>query len=81
MSELSKQHRLGEIKEHPFGSDRGFRASHFLAGIHEQAIERVVSSAAEGMAFLQAGVQLLWHVKANTSASSRNGASQCISNT
>ena len=54
MSELSKQHRLGEIKEHPFGSDRGFRASHFLAGIHEQAIERVVSSAAEGMAFLQA---------------------------
>ena len=54
MSELSKQHRLGEIKEHPFGSDRGFRASHFLAGVHEQAIERVVSSAAEGMAFLQA---------------------------
>jgi DNA-directed RNA polymerase len=53
MKELSKKVRLKELKEHPFGKDRGYTASHVLGAIHEQAIENVVESAAQGMAFFR----------------------------
>jgi DNA-directed RNA polymerase len=42
-----------ERQEHPFGADKGFFASHYLGGINEQAIGRVVKSAQKGMEFFQ----------------------------
>lgn len=53
MEGLSKQVRRGELKEHPFGIDRGWGAAWYMAGINEQAIRKVVMSAADGMDFFQ----------------------------
>ena len=40
MKPLSRNVRLGELDEHPFGKDRGYFASVVLARVHEQAIRR-----------------------------------------
>jgi DNA-directed RNA polymerase len=53
MKPLSRKVRSGQLKEHPFGKDRGYTASHLLGGIHEEAIENVVESASEGMRFFR----------------------------
>ena len=58
MEPLAKKVRRKELKQHPFGEDRGFGASWYMAGINEQAITSVVKSAAAGMEFFQDVVQL-----------------------
>lgn len=59
MEPLSKQVRLGELDEHPFGEDGGFSAASYLGGINERATSTVVKSAADGMKFFQSLVRLL----------------------
>lgn len=58
MEPLAKQVRRGELKEHPFGKDRGFSASWYMAGVNETAIRSVVKSADAGMTFFQSIVQM-----------------------
>lgn len=58
MEGLSKQVRRGELKEHPFGIDKGWGAAWYMAGINEVAIRKVVKSAADGMDFFQNVVAL-----------------------
>ncbi len=59
MNELSKQLRLGEIDAHPFGEDRGWIDAFYIGELHEDAIENVVTSAADGMRFLQSCARAL----------------------
>lgn len=58
MEGLSKQVRRGELKEHPFGIDKGWGAAWYMAGVNEKAIRKVVMSAADGMDFFQDVVAL-----------------------
>ena len=53
MKEFTKDLRAERIEEHPFGRDRGFHAASYLAKIHQDAIEEVVSSVKDGMQFLR----------------------------
>jgi DNA-directed RNA polymerase len=40
------------LQEHPFGKDHGFMVATFLGGIHEEAIEKIITSARDGMNYL-----------------------------
>jgi DNA-directed RNA polymerase len=53
MNDFTKQVRQGKRDVHPFGKDRGYHAAFYLAGVHEKAIGRTVSSASDGMEFMQ----------------------------
>lgn len=53
MSELSKDVRQGRLSHHPFGKDKGKAASWFLAKVLEEAIEKTVKSAKDGMQYLR----------------------------
>ena len=53
MDEMDLEVRNGERDEHPFGEDGGYQASHYLAGISQDAIESVIQSAKAGMEFFQ----------------------------
>jgi len=53
MDKLSEKLRHGKIAEHPFGADKGFAASIYIAGVHERAIVEVVTSAETGMKFIR----------------------------
>jgi DNA-directed RNA polymerase len=50
-----------ELEEHPFGSDRGFAASWYLAGHTYDAIKQEVEGAAKAMDFLQKLARALAH--------------------
>ena len=56
MKPLSRNVRLGELDEHPFGKDRGYFASVVLGEIHERAIRDTVTSVSIGMDFLPVAV-------------------------
>ena len=60
MEPLQKRVRdpLDELTEHPFGKDKGFRASWYMAVVNHEAIRAEVKSAADGMDFFQAIVRL-----------------------
>ena len=60
MAPLSKKVRDRDdpLTEHPFGEDKGFRASWYLADVNFEAIKDVVKSAAVGMKFVQWVVRL-----------------------
>jgi len=47
-----------ELTEHPFGKDKGFRASWYMAVVNHEAIRAEVKSAADGMDFFQDIVRL-----------------------
>lgn len=59
MLPLSRAVRKNKLKEHPFGRDHGFMASHIMAGIHEQAIMDTVESAKSAMEYLQSCAKAL----------------------
>lgn len=64
MEDITKELRYilkttGEVKEHPFGKDKGHYAAWYLAGLLETAIESVVKSAKDGMEYFQDVVKLL----------------------
>ena len=59
MAPLSKKVRdPDDLTEHPFGEDKGLRASWYLADVNFEAIKEVVKSAAVGMKFVQDIVRL-----------------------
>jgi DNA-directed RNA polymerase len=68
MERLSMRVRSGELGEHPFGHDRGFAASNYLARHTFEEIQATVKGPAQAMEFLQkvtralsaAGKQLRW---------------------
>lgn len=57
MDDITKELRIdaqnGEAKEHPFGKDNGFYAAWYMGCMIYDAIEKVISSAAEGMKTFQ----------------------------
>jgi len=59
MDEMDLEVRSGERDEHPFGEDGGYQASHYLAGISQDAIESVIKSAKDGMEFFQACAKIM----------------------
>jgi len=59
MDKLSEKVRHGKIAEHPFGADKGFAASIYIAGVHERAIVEVVTSAETGMNFIRTIASIL----------------------
>ena len=59
MDKLSEKVRQGKLEEHPFGSDRGFAASIYIASVHEEAIEEIVRCAKDGMKFIQEVTSIL----------------------
>ena len=53
MDKMSEKVRLGKLPDHPFGADKGFAASIYLANVHERAIRKIVNAAEIGMDFMQ----------------------------
>ena len=53
MNDLTDDLRNGRIAEHPFGADKGYKASWYMAKILLTAIEDTVKSAAAGMKYIQ----------------------------
>jgi DNA-directed RNA polymerase len=53
MRGLSDQVLLGEIEQHPFGEDEGFKASNYLADKNWTAINSIIQGASKGMAFFK----------------------------
>lgn len=62
MNDLTRQLRQGNLRhpvtdepvtEHPFGEDKGFRASVYIARVFQDAIEDTVNSARDGQEFFQ----------------------------
>lgn len=61
MEPLQREVLLGKRKAHPFGDDKGRRASAYIASHTHRAIEAVVRKPAEVMAFLQKLAKALAH--------------------
>ncbi|MDC0564403.1 hypothetical protein OAP51_06380 [Alphaproteobacteria bacterium] len=59
MNKLTDDVRRGKLDEHPFGEDKGFKASTYLADVHERAVRAVVTSADEGMGFIMSVAKIL----------------------
>jgi DNA-directed RNA polymerase len=53
MAPLSKNVRSGKLKEHPFGADKGFAASKYLAQHTFSAIEETITRPGRALVFLQ----------------------------
>lgn len=61
MRPLSRRLSLGELAEHPYGADGGWKAAGYLARLVWQAVNEVVSGAGAGMAFFKSVAGLLAH--------------------
>lgn len=53
MNPLTDDVLTGKLDKHPFGDDHGYAAAKYLAGHSWEAVNKVISSAQQGMSFFQ----------------------------
>lgn len=61
MNPLTLKVLEGQLIEHPYGLDNGFKASMYIAKVVWRAVNEIVKDASEGMKFFQRCAQVLAH--------------------